>query len=143
MKPPSFVLDASIALTWCFETETDHFTDAVLDSLADRTAVVPAAWPLEIGNALVVAERRGFLDQASSARFLNLLRQLTIVIEQESPRRMFSEILLLAREQQLSTNDASYLDLAMWSGLPLASLDSALLQAASRCGVEEYSNQVE
>ncbi len=142
MKPPSFVLDASVALAWCFETETDHFTDAVLDSLADSTAVVPAVWPLEIGNALVVAERRGYLERASSVRFLNLLHQLLIEVEQESPQRMFGEILLLAREQQLSTYDASYLDLAMRSGLPIASRDGALIQAAGRCGVEEYSNQL-
>jgi len=142
MKPPSFVLDASVALAWCFETETDHFTDAVLDSLADSTAVVPAVWPLEIGNALVVAERRGYLDQAASVRFLNLLRQLSLEVEQESPQRMFGEILLLAREQQLSTFDASYLDLAMRSGLALASRDSALIQAAGRCGVEEYSSKL-
>ncbi len=142
MKPPSFVLDASVALAWCFETETDHFTDAVLDSMADNTALVPAVWPLEIGNALVVAERRGYLDQASSVRFLNLLRQLSLEVEQESPQRMFGEILLLAREQQLSTYDASYLDLAMRSGLPIASRDGALIEAARRCGVKEYSNQM-
>jgi predicted nucleic acid-binding protein len=141
MKPPYFVLDASIALAWCFETETDRFTDAVLDSLADCTAIVPTVWPLEIGNALVVAERRRLLDQASSMRFLNLLHQLPITIDQESPERMFGEILLLAREQQLSTYDASYLDLAMRSGLPLASRDNALIQAADRCGVKQYSSQ--
>jgi predicted nucleic acid-binding protein len=141
MKPPSFVLDASVALSWCFETETTNFTDAVLDNLADYTAVVPAVWPLEVGNALVVAERRGYLDQASTARFLNLLNQLSIEVDQESPRRMLGEILLLAREQQLSTYDASYLDLAMRAGLPLDSRDSALLQAASRCGVKEFSKQ--
>jgi predicted nucleic acid-binding protein len=141
MKPPSFVLDASVALSWCFETETTHLTDAVLDSLADNTAVVPTVWPLEIGNALVVAERRGYLDRASTARFLNLLNQLSIEVDQESPQRMLGEILLLAREQQLSTYDASYLDLAMRAGLPLVSRDGALLQAAGRCGVEEYSNE--
>jgi predicted nucleic acid-binding protein len=91
---------------------------------------------------LVVAERRGYLDQASSVRFLNLLLQLSLEVEQESPQRMFGEILLLAREQQLSTYDASYLDLAMRSGLPLASRDGALIQAARRCGVAEYSNQL-
>ena len=142
MEPPYFVLDASVALVWCFETETDQFTDAVLDSLADRTAVVPTIWPLEIGNALVVAERRKLLDPASSMRFLNLLHQLPITIEQETPQRMFGEILLLAREQKLSTYDASYLDLAMRSGLPLASRDDALIQAATRCGVDEYSSQL-
>lgn len=142
MKPPHFVLDASLALAWCFETETDQFTDAVLDSLAERTAIVPTVWPLEIGNALVVAERRRLLDQASSMRFLNLLHQLPITIEQESPSRMFGQILLLAREQKLSTYDTSYLDLAMQLGLPLASRDSALIQAADCCGVKLYSNQV-
>ena len=141
MQLPSFVLDASVALSWCFETETTRFTDAVLGSLADNTAVVPAVWPLEIGNALVVAERRGFLDRASTARFLNLLNQLPIEVEQESPQRMFGEILLLAREQQLSTYDASYLDLAMRAGLPLASQDGALLQAAGRRGVGAYLDQ--
>ena len=50
MELPSFVLNASVALAWCFESETDHFTDAVLDSLAESAAVVPAVWPLEIGN---------------------------------------------------------------------------------------------
>ena len=140
MKTSSFVLDASLALAWCFETETNPFIDAVLDSFVNHTAVVPGIWPLEIGNALVVAERLKILDQASSTRFLNLLHQLPITIEQETPSRMFGEILLLAREQQLSTYDASYLDLAMRSGLPLASRDSALLQAADRCGVQPYSN---
>jgi predicted nucleic acid-binding protein len=141
MKPPSFVLDASVALSCCFETETTHFTDAVLDSLADYAAVVPAVWPLEIGSALVVAERRGYLDRASTARFLNLLNQLPIEVEQEPPQRMFGEILLLSREQQVSIYDTSYLDLAMRAGLPLASRDGALLQAAGRCGVEKYSHQ--
>jgi predicted nucleic acid-binding protein len=142
MDPHSFVLDASVVLAWCFETETDQITDAVLDSLADRTAVVPTVWPLEIDNALVVAERRRLLDRASSMRFLNLLHRLPIAIEQESPLHMFGEILLLAREQQLSTYDATYLDLAMWSGLPHASRDDALIQAAERCGVKQYSNQL-
>ena len=141
MELPSFVLDASVALSWGFETETTHLTDAVLESLADYAAVVPAVWPLEIGNALVVAERRGLLDRASTTRFLNLLNQLPIEVEQESPQRMFGEVLLLAREQQLSTYDASYLDLAMRAGLPLASQDGALLQAAGRCGVGAYLDQ--
>lgn len=143
MELPSFVLDASVALAWCFETEADRFTDTALDSLAEHSEVVPAIWPIEIGSTLVVAEREGYLEKASSTRFLNLLRQLSIEVDQESPQRMFGEILHLAREQQLSTYDASYLDLVMRSGLPLASRDGALLQAADRYGVEKFSDQVE
>lgn len=143
MEQPAFVLDASVALSWCFESETDDFTDAVLDSLVDHYAVTPAIFPLEMGNALVVAERRGNLDRASSVRFLNLLLQLPIEVEQESPQRMFGEILLLAREHQLSTYDASYLDLSMRAGLPLASRDNALVQAAECCGVKVFMKQFE
>lgn len=44
-------------------------------------------------------------------------------MEQESPERMLSEILALAREYKLSSYDASYLDLAMRKGLPIATTD--------------------
>ena len=139
MKSPTFVLDASVALMWCFETDASGYANAVLDSLASATAAAPAIWPLEIGNALIVAERRGLSETADSTRFLSLLRKLPITLEQETPRRMFGEILTLARDQQLSTYDASYLDLAMRSGLPIATRDRALRQAARRCGVGIYS----
>ena len=41
-------------------------------------------------------------------------------------------------DSQLSTYDAAYLHLAMRSGLPLATEDRALLEAAKRCGVGLY-----
>lgn len=138
MSEPSFVLDASIVLSWCFEDENDPYPVQVLDSFNQLSALSPGVWPLEVGNALVVAERRGRLDAADAVRFLELLRQLPISVELESPRRMFGEILNLAREHDLSTYDASYLDLAMRSGQPLATQDNALRQAALQCGVELY-----
>ena len=138
MDKPTFVLDASVVLSWCFEDETSPYADAVLESLAETVALAPAIWPLEIGNVLVVTERRSRLDNAASVRFLSLLRQLPITVEQETAGRMFGEILTLTHGQQLSTYDASYLDLAMRADLPLATQDSALRQAAVRCGAEIY-----
>ena len=64
-----FVLDNSIVMAWCFEDESDSFADAVLEQLQTKTAIVPAIWPLEVGNVLLVAERRGRLSEADSARF--------------------------------------------------------------------------
>ncbi len=53
------VLDASVAVTWCFEDENTHFTEGVLDLLSTGTEVVtPAIWPFEVANALLMAERR-------------------------------------------------------------------------------------
>lgn len=135
---PAFVIDASIALGWCFEDETSEFADRVLGRLAETAGLVPLIWPLEVGNALIGAERRGRLSQAESERFLELLRRLPIRIEPASLTYMFGEVMSLAREQDLSTYDAAYLDLAMRSGLPLVTLDTALQKAALRCGVKEF-----
>ena len=98
-------------------------------------AVVPSIWPLEVGNVLLVAERKKRLSQADSIRFIALLTELPITIEQEPPERMLKEILALAREHQLSSYDASYLDLAMRKGLPIATLDNGLIAAAKRSQV--------
>jgi len=134
-----FVLDASVALSWGFEDETTPYTEAVLGALAEGEAVVPAVWPLEVGNGILMAERRGRLSHADAVQFLTLLRQLPIRVEPEPPERMLGEILALAREQGLSTYDASYLDLAMRLGLPLATQDDQLREAAERCGVRVYA----
>ncbi|MCS7221251.1 MAG: type II toxin-antitoxin system VapC family toxin [Anaerolineae bacterium] len=136
MNALRFVLDASIALAWCFEDEPSAYAERVLERLGEGEAYVPALWALEIGNALLSAERRGRLTPAESTRFLELLRQLPIHLEEMPLPRVWGEILTLARAYQLSTYDAAYLDLAMRLGLPLATLDDALHQAATHCGVK-------
>jgi predicted nucleic acid-binding protein len=130
-----FVIDNSVVMSWCFQDETSKYTDAVLGQLEQATAYVPAIWPLEVSNVLLVAERRKRLSQADSARFISLLFELPIIVEQESPERMLSEILALAREYKLSSYDASYLDLAMHKGLPLATIDKNIIAAAKRSSV--------
>ena len=66
MPLPALVLDASVTLAWAFEDEGNAYTDLVMESLAAVKAFVPNLWPLEVGNALLVAERRGRLNQAAS-----------------------------------------------------------------------------
>jgi len=82
-----------------------------------------------------VAERKKRLSEADSTRFIALLTELPIIIEQEPPERMIKEILALAREHKLSSYDASYLYLAMRKGLPIATIDNNLLAAAKRSHV--------
>jgi predicted nucleic acid-binding protein len=130
-----FVVDNSIVMAWCFIDEANPYADSILECLSKREAVVPAIWPLEAGNVLAVAERKRRLDKASVTRFLELLGQLPLSYEAESANRMLRDILDLAREYGLSTYDASYLDLAMRLGLPLATRDEALLKAAKQAGV--------
>lgn len=129
------VIDNSVVMSWCFADEDNSYADQVLTALETLTAAVPAIWPLEVANVLLVAERRKRLGKADSIHFLELLHELPIEVIQESPQRMTGEIMALAREQQLSSYDASYLDLAMRKGLPLATLDAGLRNAAEQCGV--------
>lgn len=130
-----FVVDNSVVMAWCFHDEEDDYSERVLESLETGQALAPAVWPLELGNVLIVAERKRRLSRAAAARFLDLIGGLPIAVEQETPERMLKEIVALAREHQLSTYDASYLDLAMRAGLPLATQDASLLRAAKKASV--------
>lgn len=133
-----FVVDNSVVMAWCFEDEGNGYAGTVLESLRVMQAIVPAIWPLEVGNALLTAERKKRLSQADSVRFLTLLSALPIEVEQETPGRMLREILSLAREHGLSTYDSTYLDLAMRLALPLATQDASLIGAAKKCEVPVY-----
>jgi predicted nucleic acid-binding protein len=131
----AFVLDASIALAWCFHDEATSATEALLDQLEYDTAVVPALWPLELGNILAAAERRGRLTPPRVTEFLALINNLDIEIDGETAMRALRETLALARAESLTTYDASYLELAIRLGLPLATRDSQLGGTAARLGV--------
>ncbi|MGC8826034.1 MAG: type II toxin-antitoxin system VapC family toxin [Anaerolineae bacterium] len=133
-----FVIDASVVMGWCFEDEANPYTDEALESFARATALAPIIWPLEVSNVLVAAERRGRITAADAVRFLNLLRQLPIIVVEETATRVFGEILSLARQQGLSVYDPAHLDLAMRSGLPLATQDIVLQEAAVRWRVRVY-----
>jgi predicted nucleic acid-binding protein len=131
-----FVVDNSVIMTWCFKDEDSHYSDVILNKLVGATAFVPSIWPLEVTNVLLTAERKNRIGEADSMRFLALLSELPIVVDQESPERMIKEIFALARKHNLSSYDASYLDLAMRKGLPIATLDKNLLAAAKRSKVK-------
>jgi len=130
------VVDASVALAWCFPDEASEYADAVLVGLEGRTLLVPAVWPLEITNALAVAERRKRLSPAEIQRFIELLGGLTIDQDSLPVARSVNGILPLAREHSLSAYDASYLEVAIRHGAPLATLDVGLEKAARKAGVE-------
>ncbi len=130
----AFVIDCSVAVTWCFEDEATAASDGLLDRLGDEPAAAPAIWPFELGNVLAMAERRGRIDAAQLAECVALLRELPVAIDEESPQRALNEVLALARAEGLTTYDASYLELAMRLGVPLATQDKALRQAAEKLG---------
>ena len=131
-----FVLDASVTMAWCFADEGTTFTEAVLDRLRVEGAVVPAVWSLEVTNTLVLGERRQRASPAEIVAFARLLQTLPIEIEAASElSTALGPVHALAREHGLSSYDASYVELALRRGLPVATLDARMLTAAARLGV--------
>jgi predicted nucleic acid-binding protein len=136
-----FVLDNSVSMRWLIPTlklEDQQYADTVLKSMADATAIVPNLWRLEVANVLLASEKRQQLDVKASELFVRQLQQLSIFSDSQTANRVFSDTLLLARQYQLSSYDAAYLELALREGLPIASLDKDLLKAAASVGVPLY-----
>ena len=131
-----FVTDNSVVMSWCFKDEGNPYADLVLDRLSGATAVVPSIWPLEVINVLLVAESRKRISEADSVRFITLLSQFPIVVEYEKPEQIMKDLLPLARIHNLSSYDASYLDLAMRKGVHMATLDNRLINAARAVDVK-------
>jgi predicted nucleic acid-binding protein len=131
----AFVLDGSVTLVWGFTDENDDYATAILDRMPDLQAYVPNLWPLEVANALLVGERRGWTTAAGAGHFLSILGTFPIAVDDETVARAWVETMHLARAHNLSAYDGSYLELAMRLGLPLATLDDKLKTAAKAVGV--------
>jgi predicted nucleic acid-binding protein len=131
-----FVLDVSVTLCWCFEDQASRYTEAMFERMAvGDEACVPFVWPLEVANALLRAERKGALRVAQLNGFLEELSAWPIQVDTVGVGRAFHQILAVARHQNLSAYDASYLELAIREGLSLATTDEELRIAAQAAGI--------
>lgn len=134
----NFVLDASVALLW-LAPETNpsgaDYAAATLVALKESQAVVPSLLALEIANVVAKLEFRGVVTEADSQRYIALLGRLNITTDQATAAHALGDTLNLARRYRLSAYDAAYLELALRTGLPLATLDADLGKAATASGV--------
>jgi predicted nucleic acid-binding protein len=128
-----FILDASIVLTWCFPDENAALAQHVAGMFKQGdTAAAPSFWPHEVLNALLVGEKRKRISEELVRGFLDDLAVLPIGLEQFPAGVVFDRIQQLSREHSLTAYDAAYLDLALDSGLPLATLDEDLVRACKK-----------
>lgn len=134
----TFVLDASVAVSWCFPgdaTEDTPYSRRVLKELVANDAIVPEIWAFEIANSIFVSfSKRRRISEQQIAEYLSLLKALPIRVQ---PQNLWSNIDLesLARRRNLAAYDSAYLDLALRANLPLATSDGPLKQAAYAEGI--------
>jgi predicted nucleic acid-binding protein len=137
----NFVLDASVALLWLLPESNPAgvpYAQTVLNALRQSQAIVPTLFALEAANVVCKLESKGIVTEAQSQRFIALLGRLNILTDQATSAQALSDTLNLARRYKLSAYDASYLELALRAGLPLATLDVALAKAATIAGVPSF-----
>lgn len=134
----AYVIDPSLALAWLLPDEHDEHNQ---NALTIRQAIengeeawIPSHWWLEIGNALLMAERRGRITAEQSAQAFALIEALPLEEDEETAEQLTARTFALARKHRLTIYDAAYLELAQRRGAALASFDAQLVDAAAKEG---------
>ena len=130
----TFVIDASVAISWLFADEQTPLCMNLLQQVARTGAVVPSLWPLEIASALQTGVKRKRIDAAYRDSTLKRLLRLPIEIDPDTSEYAWTTTLKLADMHQITVYDASYLELALRRDLPLATRDDQLAAGAASAG---------
>lgn len=128
----AFVLDASVCLTWFLTKPDSGPAWAKIGILDERVPVVPAIWRLEVANVIATQVRSRGIPVETARGLLAEILALPVAIIDEAPT---PTIMQVAIDRGLTSYDASYLDVALRSGWPLATLDQEMVRAASEVGV--------
>ena len=132
-----FVADSSVGIAWVVGNQSTKASEDLLQAIDSETQFyVPALWMFEVANVLLVLLRRRKIDSLQCDRARRDLSNLCPVIDDEGSRLALGRISELAEKYGLSAYDATYLELSLRRGLPLASGDAALNKAAKAVGVK-------
>jgi predicted nucleic acid-binding protein len=131
----AFVLDASWVPGFFFRDEISDAARRIRDRALTEDVIVPAIWPLEVANILRQGERRKRISEDDARTAAILVMSLRTFIEAPRLGTALGPVLDLARRHMLTAYDASYLELALRLGLPLATRDEDLLRACAAEGV--------
>ena len=131
----TFVVDSSVALSWCLEDERTPATKTLLERIGEAGAVVPQHWPAEVLNGLMMAERRKRIDAGRRRQLAEFLHDLPLAVDPDTTVQLWGATQRLAERFRLTVYDAIYLELAQRRHLALATLDQELCDAATALDV--------
>ena len=128
-----FVIDNSVVSGWLLQNQATAYSDAVATLLQTRRAVAPPLLRLEYTNVLRTACKRQRLSAEQAYEMLAMLGELPIDLD--SSVSTGPQLLDLALRHDLTAYDATYLDVALRRGAPIATQDAALANAARAAGL--------
>jgi predicted nucleic acid-binding protein len=132
-----YVLDTSFCIPHVIPDEKTDFIECFFSSLKESDMLyVPQIWWYEIGNVLKKAVTRKRLEYTKALTLASDLPKFGVSTDSESGGPYTNALLRLARDYDITTYDAAYLELAARKGAVLGTLDQGLKAAALKHGVE-------
>ena len=129
------VLDCSVTSSWFIPDEFSKNSLNIKEKISERGAIVPTIWSLEVGNVLLISERRKRINKEQRQKALYILSDLPIKTDELTFKNAWFETIELAERYNLSLYDACYLELSLRYNSPLATFDNNLKQAGKLAGV--------
>ena len=126
------VVDNSIALAWAFPRQATSYTERLLDQTRAAQLHTAFIWPAEFANAVRALEQRGLLSEEQGIEMVGFGRTLGFSVASAPD---LATLYAVSRQYRLTSQDASYLELAMRLSIPLATRDEELARAADSLGL--------
>jgi predicted nucleic acid-binding protein len=130
----AIIVDASIAMGWLLPSQANSLTVAAENALFHEIGCIPGHFGIEVARALRRQERRKLIAPEIVDEALRRLRALPLKQDMSETIGFLPSLIALARSHGLRVADAAYLELALRTGLPLATRDAALAQAVEKAG---------
>lgn len=131
--PSELIIDSSIVAAWFLPDETSAVAERILTDLTGLKLTAPMLLKAEFANVLTRAFRRRQTDSKLLDRLLNDFDRLPIRYETLSLNT--ADLVRGALRHLQTPYEFVYLDLAIRTRLPLATLDPDLAAAAQRAGL--------
>ncbi len=136
--PRRFVLDSSMTMAWLFREESSTYTYSIRRSLKSHKAIVTMLWPYEVANVMYIGLKRQRCTSSDMATWFRILATFPIEVQPIQMNSLMSDLVHMAVRHQLTVYDASYLELAWRTGLPIASLDHRINEEAMKLGIDRF-----
>ena len=128
------VVDCSVLIAGLLPDEVEVQAQALLKDLQQGVSVVvvPSLFYQEVSNVLLMAYRRKRISREVLSQYLDVIAMLPLKVDTAAATQSttMKTVCELTEKHGLTTYDASYLELSIRLGLPLATLDSDLYNAA-------------
>jgi len=129
------ILDCSVTVSWFIPDEFSKNSLNIKDKIREKGAIVPTIWSLEVGNVLLISERRKRITKEQRQTALYILNDLPIKTDELTFKNAWFETIELAERYNLTLYDACYLELSLRCNSNLATFDNNLKQAAKLAGI--------